>query len=116
MARRPTRTANWRRRSSRMASGKRASMREGPLAALFRRTDENASPDDVRKDDDAARGGREAAAADLAAGEGIVEPADEVAAPETPGIPEVHEVHEAPRAEEPLPRPQDEELFEDLEE
>ncbi|MCW2984932.1 MAG: cell division protein FtsZ, partial [Conexibacter sp.] len=25
-----------------MASGKRASMREGPLAALFRRTDEDA--------------------------------------------------------------------------
>src|SRR3954452_13804547 len=32
--------ASWRRRCSRMASGKRASMREGPLAALFRRTDE----------------------------------------------------------------------------
>src|SRR4051812_4829661 len=106
MARRPTRTANWRRRSSRMASGKRASMREGPLAALFRRTDENASPDDVRKDDDAARDGREAAAADLAAGEGIMEPADEAAAPEVPEVPE------APRAEEPAPPPQEEELFE----
>src|SRR3954464_4810037 len=110
MARRPMRTANWRRRSSRMASGKRASMREGPLAALFRRTDENASPDDVRQDDDAARGGREQAAADLAAGEGIVEPVESA------------EVPEAPRAEQPSPhvpeelRPQDEELFEDLEE
>src|SRR4051812_34971780 len=31
-----------RRRFSPMASGKRASMREGPLAALFRRTDEDA--------------------------------------------------------------------------
>ena len=27
-----------------MASGKRASMREGPLAALFRRTDDDESP------------------------------------------------------------------------
>src|SRR3982751_4993631 len=33
-----------RRRFSPMASGKRASMREGPLAALFRRTDEEESP------------------------------------------------------------------------
>src|SRR3954468_8800102 len=33
-------TASWRRRSSEMASGKRASMREGPLAALFRKTEE----------------------------------------------------------------------------
>src|SRR4051812_20755978 len=33
-------TASWRRRSSQMASGKRASMREGPLAALFRKTEE----------------------------------------------------------------------------
>src|SRR5262245_4701224 len=32
--------ASWRRRCSRMGSGKRASMREGPLAALFRRTEE----------------------------------------------------------------------------
>src|SRR5262249_11355773 len=41
-ARPPTPIASWRRRCSRMASGKRASMREGPLAALFRRTDEAA--------------------------------------------------------------------------
>src|SRR4051812_22146228 len=33
-------TASSRRRSSQMASGKRASMREGPLAALFRKTEE----------------------------------------------------------------------------
>src|SRR3954454_11518691 len=39
MGRRPTRIAGWRRRCSRMGSGKRASMREGPLAALFRRTE-----------------------------------------------------------------------------
>jgi cell division protein FtsZ len=31
-----------------MASGKRASMREGPLAALFRKTDEGASPEEPR--------------------------------------------------------------------
>ena len=33
-------TATWRRRCSHMASGKRASMREGPLADLFRRDEE----------------------------------------------------------------------------
>src|SRR4051812_4361572 len=32
-------TASWRRRCSPMGSGKRASMREGPLAALFRKTE-----------------------------------------------------------------------------
>src|SRR6476661_5570670 len=41
MARLPTATASWLRRSSEMASGKRASMREGPLAALFRKTEED---------------------------------------------------------------------------
>src|SRR4051794_16436453 len=41
MARPRLPTANWQRRSSRMAGNpKRASMREGPLAALFRRTEE----------------------------------------------------------------------------
>src|SRR3954464_5493123 len=44
MGRRPSRIASWRRRCSRMGSGKRASMREGPLAALFRKTDEDAVP------------------------------------------------------------------------
>src|SRR3954447_14115338 len=39
-ARLHTATASWLRRSSEMASGKRASMREGPLAALFRKTEE----------------------------------------------------------------------------
>src|SRR4051794_11961188 len=39
MGRRQTRIAAWRRRCSRMGSGKRASMREGPLAALFRKTE-----------------------------------------------------------------------------
>src|SRR5688572_26386260 len=37
--------ASWRRRCSRMGSGKRASMREGPLAALFRRTEEAQPPE-----------------------------------------------------------------------
>src|SRR2546423_349345 len=40
MGRRPMPTGNSRERSSKMASGKRASMREGPLAALFRKTEE----------------------------------------------------------------------------
>src|SRR3954471_736369 len=39
MGRPPTRIAGWRRRCSRMGSGKRASMREGPLANLFRKTE-----------------------------------------------------------------------------
>src|SRR4051794_36201802 len=39
-ARPPTPTVSWQRRSWRMATGKRASMREGPLADLFRKTDE----------------------------------------------------------------------------
>src|SRR3954470_12631727 len=43
--RRRTPTAGWLRRSWRMASGKRASMREGPLAQLFRKTeDDDARP------------------------------------------------------------------------
>src|SRR6266480_5154307 len=40
MGRRHMPTENSPERSSRMASGKRASMREGPLAALFRKTEE----------------------------------------------------------------------------
>src|SRR5690348_16853592 len=41
MARPRLPTASWQRRSSRMAGNpKRASMREGPLAALFRKTEE----------------------------------------------------------------------------
>src|SRR5215207_11640497 len=32
-----------------MAGGKRASMREGPLAALFRRTDEDAPPEQAER-------------------------------------------------------------------
>src|ERR687884_2247531 len=40
MGRRRMPTGNSQGRSSRMASGKRASMREGPLAALFRKTEE----------------------------------------------------------------------------
>ena len=33
-----------------MASGKRASMREGPLAQLFRKTEDDASPDAKREE------------------------------------------------------------------
>jgi cell division protein FtsZ len=97
-----------------MASGKRASMREGPLAALFRRTDENASPDDVRKDDEAARSGREQAAADIA-GEGIYEPADEASADVPPAV-EPPSVEEPPRSEPRVAeelRPRAEEIWED---
>src|SRR3954462_6553812 len=39
--------ASWRRRCSRMAAGKRASMREGPLAALFRKTEMEGLEDGV---------------------------------------------------------------------
>src|SRR3954470_23095553 len=42
--RRRRRIAAWRRRCSRMGSGKRASMREGPLAALFRKTETQGLP------------------------------------------------------------------------
>src|SRR5215207_8219635 len=47
-----------------MASGKRASMREGPLAALFRRTDESDAPaeDEPREDTPAEPGERRTAA------------------------------------------------------
>src|SRR3954466_14868862 len=44
MGRRRSRIAGWRRRCSRMGSGKRASMREGPLAALFRKTETEGLP------------------------------------------------------------------------
>src|SRR5437763_4375463 len=43
MGRRHMPTGNSQGRFSRMASGKRASMREGPLAALFRRTEEEST-------------------------------------------------------------------------
>ncbi|MBS1869052.1 MAG: cell division protein FtsZ [Actinobacteria bacterium] len=54
-----------------MASGKRASMREGPLAALFRRTDEDADATAVAAADAAAAG----------------RAADATAAPEAPSAP-----------------------------
>ncbi|MEY2534868.1 MAG: hypothetical protein QOF29_2778, partial [bacterium] len=44
-----------------MASGKRASMREGPLAALFRRTDEDA-PEPGRGDAEPSASPREQSA------------------------------------------------------
>jgi cell division protein FtsZ len=66
-----------------MGSGKRASMREGPLAALFRRTDE----------------GR-AAAADAPPAPAAAEP--EAPAPEAPAAPETPEAPEAPEVPEAL--------------
>ena len=49
------RIAGWRRRCSRMGSGKRASMREGPLAALFRKTETEGLEPARRADRRAAR-------------------------------------------------------------
>src|ERR1700760_2651169 len=46
----PTPIASSRRRSSHMPTGKRASMREGPLAALFRRTTEDQGEDSPAAD------------------------------------------------------------------
>src|SRR5689334_2295560 len=79
-----------------MASGKRASMREGPLAALFRRTDEDADPTAVAAAD-AAAAGRDAA---------------EAAAPEAPSAPhpsllatnEPEPAHEEPAVPSPQER------------
>ncbi len=69
-----------------MASGKRASMREGPLAALFRKTEEDAKQADVARDD--------VAAADAGA-------ASEAAAPSR--APESTPVEEIPAREVPHP-------------
>src|SRR3712207_2926592 len=41
-------TASWPRKSSPMGRSKRASMREGPLADLFRSTEESVREDEVR--------------------------------------------------------------------
>src|ERR1700681_85804 len=49
MASRLSPTVNWRRRCSRMANAKRASMREGPLAALFRKTEGSEEEPDAPK-------------------------------------------------------------------
>src|SRR5919202_4697807 len=48
-------TGNSQGRSSRMASGKRASMREGPLAALFRKTEEGGVEEGARAEGEAHR-------------------------------------------------------------
>src|SRR3977135_1135896 len=62
MERPPRPTVSWRRRFSRMASGKRASMREGPLAALFRKTEEEGlEPGGERRPEDAEAETRERA-------------------------------------------------------
>src|SRR2546423_8863552 len=55
MARRHTPIASWRRRFSRMANKReRASMREGPLADLFRRTDEESEEQRERRPEEGA--------------------------------------------------------------
>jgi len=79
-----------------MASGKRASMREGPLAALFRRTDEDADTTAVAAAD-AAAAGRDAA---------------ETVAPEAPSAPHPSLLAQAEPAradepEPPVPTPQE---------
>jgi cell division protein FtsZ len=78
-----------------MASGKRASMREGPLAALFRRTEEGAPGDEPAQDEQAPNS--------------VAPPASQPAVDETPVAPRApREDQPAPRAEEqpPVPREQ----------
>src|SRR5207247_6985579 len=93
-------TVRWRRRFSRMASGKRASMREGPLAALFRRTEEEAQesgkdePSPAAPEGDEPREGRPPEPATAAARER--EPGDE-AEPGDPVRPKVPTPRERPR-------------------
>ncbi len=78
-----------------MARSKRASMREGPLADLFRSTEESVEPDEIRVT--AASG----AGVDVALGETeVAEPEAEVAEPPAP--PEVP----SPPEPEPTPQPQ----------
>jgi cell division protein FtsZ len=72
-----------------MASGKRASMREGPLAALFRRTEDDASADATT----------EAAAEAAAAAEQAAAP--QAAAPEAPSAPHPSLLAPTAPAEEP---------------
>jgi cell division protein FtsZ len=73
-----------------MASGKRASMREGPLAALFRKTDEDAAPDEQQ-------GAPEAAAPEPSAAAAPVAPV----APEAPASREHAAPHPSLRADAP---------------
>jgi len=77
-----------------MASGKRASMREGPLAALFRRTDEDAADATAAAADDAAAAERAAAPQAPAA----------PAVPEAPAAP--HPSLNAPSAPAPVEEPE----------
>jgi cell division protein FtsZ len=85
-----------------MASGKRASMREGPLAALFRKTEEDAKQAESEREDVAAAD--QAAAAMRAPEPTPIEeiPAREVPHPSLAGAPPAIEVDE-PR----IPTPQD---------
>jgi cell division protein FtsZ len=76
-----------------MASGKRASMREGPLAALFRRTDEDApeerTPTTPEPPQPQAQAPRQ----------------EELTPPTPPRAPEPPRAQEPPRAEPPAPAP-----------
>jgi cell division protein FtsZ len=80
-----------------MESGKRASMREGPLAALFRKTDEVQEEQARRESGDAGAATRPSTAAGLQTA-----PPLPVDSRETPGFP--HPAMADPRAEEPAAR------------
>ena len=78
-----------------MAASRRASMREGPLAALFRRTDEDADPTAV-------------AAADAAAAERAAAPSEAPATPSAPHPSLLASAEPAPAEHEPaVPSPQE---------
>jgi cell division protein FtsZ len=78
-----------------MAGGKRASMREGPLAALFRKTGE---------DDDAAKGAEEPKAPDEAKGAETAAPAPEPPHPSLDGPPPAAAEEPAPHVPSPQER------------
>src|SRR5947209_4060811 len=88
-----------------MASGKRASMREGPLAALFRKTEEEGlEGTDVREGD-----ARRPPAAEPPARTGRPQPAaDGSTAPLPEGDPRLGELRPAPPSARPEPEPEPE--------
>jgi cell division protein FtsZ len=100
-----------------MASGKRASMREGPLAALFRRTDENEEPEetppapaaDERPEPEAPQP-RAASPAPAAPGPATPAGQQERRAPQPPAQQRPHDPQrQAPQQRPPLKEPQDRE-------
>jgi cell division protein FtsZ len=87
-----------------MASGKRASMREGPLAALFRRTDEDVPEETTpaaAPQADAPASEQPQAAAPAPAPAEQQQPAAEAPAPAAPAAPQAAAPAEQPRAEAP---------------